>query len=54
MGVSAMEWSGRTTDRGRDPGAQVPQKSGSGCSTLAAHHGSSQVNVKTRESFAEY
>lgn len=35
-------------------GAQVPQKSGSGCSTLAAHHGCSQVNVKTRESFAEY
>lgn len=35
-------------------GGQVPQKSGSGCSTLAAHHGSSQVNVKTRESFAEY
>lgn len=35
-------------------GEQVPQKSGSGCSTLAAHHGSSQVNVKTRESFAEY
>lgn len=28
-------------------GGQVPQKSGSGCSGLAAHHGSSQVNVKT-------
>lgn len=35
-------------------GREVPQKSGSGCSTLAAHYGSSQVNVKTRESFAEY
>lgn len=33
---------------------QVPQKSGRGCATLTAHNGSSQVNVKTRESFAEY
>ena len=35
-------------------GGKCHKKSGSGCSTLAAHHGSSQVNVKTRESFAEY
>lgn len=49
-----VKWSegGRRMEGGG--GGQVPQKSGSGCSTLAAHHGSSQVNVKTRESFAEY
>lgn len=55
--VSAMEWSeGGGGGRGekKKEGRQVPQKSGSGCSTLAAHYGSSQVNVKTRESFAEY
>lgn len=48
-----VKWSEGGGGRGRR-GEQVPQKSGSGCSTLAAHHGSSQVNVKTRESFAEY
>lgn len=52
-----MKWSEGKGGGGRRVsvgGWQVPQKSGSGCSTLAAHHGSSQVNVKTRESFAEY
>lgn len=52
MRVSAMKWI--EVEEEEKGGGQVPQKSGSGCSTLAAHHGSSQVNVKTRESFAEY
>lgn len=51
MRVSAVKWSEVKWGRG---GGKCHKKSGSGCSTLAAHHGSSQVNVKTRESFAEY
>lgn len=50
QGGQSWGWGG---EWGRE-GAQVPQKSRRGCSTLAAHYGSSQVNVKTRESFAEY
>lgn len=49
-----MSAGGRGVEGEQGGGWQVPQKSGSGCSTLAAHHGSSQVNVKTWESFAEY
>lgn len=51
-----VKWRRRRRQKGECGvgGWQVPQKSGSGCSTLAVHHGSSQVNVKTRESFAEY
>ncbi len=35
-------------------GSKCHKNWGAAASTLAAHHGSSQVNVKTRESFAEY
>lgn len=50
-----VKWSEvREEEEEEGGGGKCHKKSGSGCSTLAVHHGSSQVNVKTRESFAEY